>query len=388
MIIAIIPARGGSKGIPKKNIAPLAGKPLIAWSLESALKAELVDKVFVTTDCSEIAEVSKKYGAEVVKRPAELASDTSSSESALTHCLEYLNITNLEYVVFIQCTSPLLSPEDIDNAIRHTKEKKFDMTFSGYEEHFIGRWKNENGKILPINHDPRHRKMRQEMQPDIIENGAIYVIKPEVLKSGSRYGGNIGVYFMPWKRSFQIDTLQEFSIVEKLIRKYTLGYDFTDLELILLDFDGTMTDNLVILSEDGIESVRCNRSDGLGINILKNIGIEVVCLTSEKNKVVKSRCDKLGINVISSTDKKRAAKKLFKEKNIPPEKTLFIGNDLNDIPVLKMVKYPVVVNNANEKTKNIAKIVLSKNGGEGAVLELAELIQNNRKNTKTFSSTK
>jgi N-acylneuraminate cytidylyltransferase len=384
MNIVIIPARGGSKGVPEKNIRRIAGKPLIAWSIESALKAEMIDKVVVSTDCDKIEAVSKRYGVEVVKRPKELATDTASSESALLHCLNNVQLDGeLEYVVFRQCTSPLVSSQDIDNMITLAKQNFYDSVFSAYEKHFMGRWKERSGKIVPVNYDPNNRKMRQKLKPDIVENGAIYIFEPDVLEGGSRFGKNIGVYLMPWERSFQIDTLAEFQVVEKLMSCNSDGiekgnYDFSVLKLVILDFDGTMTDNKVVVSEEGAESVLCNRSDGLGVGILEDLGIVVVCLTSEKNRVVKARCDKLGINVISSLDKANAAKEIFNDLNISPDNALFLGNDINDIPILKMVKYPVVVNDAHIKTKNIAKIVLSKNGGEGAVLELAELIVKER----------
>ena len=384
MNIVIIPARGNSKGIPKKNIISLAGKPLIAWSIDSALRAKLIDKVVVSTDCDKIEAVAKGYGADVVTRPNELAADTASSETALMHCLEMLQLGNeLEYVVFRQCTSPLVTPNDIDEIINHARKNNYDSVFSAYEEHFMGRWKDKGEEIVPVNYDPKNRKMRQDIKPDIVENGAIYVLKPDVLKGGSRFGKDIGVYLMPWERSFQIDTLVEVQIIEKLMScnndEIEKGnYDFSALKLVILDFDGTMTDNKVIVSEEGVESVQCNRSDGLGIKILKDLGIEVVCLTTERSRVVKVRCDKLGIKVVSTLDKASAAKEIFKDMNVLSDNVLFLGNDLNDIPLLEKVKFPVVVRDAHIKTKSVAKIVLSQNGGDGAVLELAELILKTR----------
>lgn len=377
MNIVIIPARGGSKGIPKKNIRLIAGKPLIAWSIEPALKVELINRVVVSTDCDEIAAISKKYGAEVVKRPMDLATDTASSESSLLHCMDQLQIENLEYVVFRQCTSPFVYPEDIEKAIIHTRKNNYDSVFSAYEEHFMGRWQYINGKLSPINYDPEKRPMRQDFPPEIIENGAMYIFKPEVIKNGTRFGKNIGVYLMPRERSFQVDSIEEFNFIENILPFYSnkdKETEITNVKLVILDFDGTMTDNTTIVSQDGIESVRCNRSDGLGIRMMRDSGLEVVCITSETNRVVKTRCDKLRIEVVSSLDKEKALQKLLNVKNISPEQCVFLGNDLNDIPILQMVKYPAVVNDAHIKAKKVAKIILSKNGGAGAVLELAELL--------------
>ncbi len=119
-VVAIIPARGGSKGIPRKNIVPVAGKPLVAWSIEAARRASTVQRVFVSTDNGEIAEIAKQWGAEIIGRPVELSGDTASSESALIHALDVLK-NEQDYMpdilAFLQCTSPLTLPEDIDGTI-------------------------------------------------------------------------------------------------------------------------------------------------------------------------------------------------------------------------------------------------------------------------------
>lgn len=220
MNIVIIPARGGSKGIPGKNIRLLNGKPLIAWSIESALGAKTIDMVTVSTDSDEIASAAERYGAKSVKRPLELAADTAASESALIHCLQQIKTDDLKYIVFMQCTSPLIYPEDIDAAVRLAQDKGFDSVFSAYEEHFTGRWKYKSGRLIPLNYLPDKRPMRQEVPPEIIENGAMYVFTPEVIKNGIRFGTNIGAYLMPKERSFQIDTIEEFRFIEKIMPYY------------------------------------------------------------------------------------------------------------------------------------------------------------------------
>jgi YrbI family 3-deoxy-D-manno-octulosonate 8-phosphate phosphatase len=145
--------------------------------------------------------------------------------------------------------------------------------------------------------------------------------------------------------------------------------------LLFLDFDGTLTDNKVMISEDGIEHVVCNRSDGWGIRLLKKQDIEVVCISSEKNPVVKERCKKLDIQCLDGIIKKGDhIIKTCKKKNIPLDNVAFIGNDLNDISALKAVGLPIVVNDAHFITKTYAKIVLNKKGGEGVVLEFLEIM--------------
>jgi N-acylneuraminate cytidylyltransferase len=226
MNIAIIPARGGSKGIPKKNIVNLAGRPLIAWSIEQAKSSQLVDIVFVSTDDDEIAEISQKYGAEIVKRPPKLATDTSSSEDALLHAIDYVeceknNTVNL--VIFLQATSPVREKDDIDNAVRKYLSEKADSLFScmRIEDYFI--WQNKEGSYCSVNYDYRNRRLRQSIEPRYLENGSIYVFSPELIRNErNRLGGKIAIYEMPFWKSFQVDDRDDLEICEYYIRKKLL----------------------------------------------------------------------------------------------------------------------------------------------------------------------
>ena len=148
-----------------------------------------------------------------------------------------------------------------------------------------------------------------------------------------------------------------------------------NIKLVVLDFDGTLTDNRVFVDQEGREMVCCNRSDGWGIRLLKNRGIRVVCVTSEQNPVVFERCNKLGIDCIGNVLKKgEVVSKLLSDHGLSPEVCVFLGNSVNDIPALRVVGWPVVVNDAHPKAKGVATLVLASKGGGGAVLELAEKI--------------
>jgi len=223
-VTAIIPARGGSKGIPCKNVRLLAGKPLVAHTIEQALKARLVTRTIVSTDDEEIALVSKEYGAEVVKRPSELATDTATSESALLHALDYLQRTEgyePDLVVFLQCTSPMRQPADIDNAIEKLQCQGADALFSACQvEGFI--WRDSKEALAPINYDPVIRPCRQEVREEILEeNGSIYIFKPwAIRKYNSRLGGKIVTYRMPRIYSFQVDIEEDLILIERLITLY------------------------------------------------------------------------------------------------------------------------------------------------------------------------
>ena len=227
-IIAIIPARGGSKGVPKKNIRPLAGKPLIAWTIEAALHSTVVDRVVVSTDSEEIADVARVYGAEAIIRPKELAEDWSPSEDALFHALQVVGDTDqLEAVVFLQATSPLRTSLHIDEAVGLFREANADSLLSVYPSH-IFLWEEYQGLAKPVLFDYKHRPMRQAMTNQFQENGAIYVFKPHILLNGrNRLGGKIVLYKMPEQASLDIDTEKDMILAEIMLkRRMETGSDY------------------------------------------------------------------------------------------------------------------------------------------------------------------
>lgn len=207
-IKTIILARGGSKAIPQKNITDIMGRPLIDYSIKTALSS-LANDVYVSTDCENIASVAKKCGAKVIDRPKEISGDKNKSEEALLH---FANNVDFDILVFIQPTSPLLLPEDINKGLNIMLD--YDSVFSVYKEHWIPRW---NLNITPDNWDPKSRPMRQDMPEKYVENGAFYIMKKEHILSGQRYGNKIGVVEMPLCRSFQIDTYEDLYLIKKLL---------------------------------------------------------------------------------------------------------------------------------------------------------------------------
>ena len=212
-IVSVILARGGSKGIPNKNIVEINGEPLISYTI-NASKQSQIQETWVSTDCDKIKKVSSKYGARVIDRPELISGDLSQSEEALIH---FSKNVNFDILVFIQPTSPLIQASDLNKGINliMKKEQKYDSVFSVYTEHWIPRWTTE---IKPKNWDIYQRPMRQEMMEEYVENGAFYITKKEnLLKSKLRYSGRIGIVKMPNYRSFQIDTLDDLKLIEKLL---------------------------------------------------------------------------------------------------------------------------------------------------------------------------
>ncbi len=206
--IALILARGGSKGIPNKNIMQLAGKPLLSYSIEAAKSIGL--KTFVSTDSDEIASVAEQYGAICFKRDVKNARDESKSEEAL---IEFCSKFYFDNLVFIQPTSPLLDGDDILAGLE--LYKSYDSVFSAYKDHWLPKW-TIDGEPFCWNKDKRPR--RQDIEPMYIENGAFYITKRDgLLTSKCRYNGNIGIYEMPFSKSFQVDTYDDIKIIESLL---------------------------------------------------------------------------------------------------------------------------------------------------------------------------
>lgn len=226
MILCIIPARGGSKGIPGKNLIPLGGKPLIEWSIEQALCSSLIDQVCVATDSDEIAEVAEGYGynAQVHRRSERSARDHAPSEEVLCEVLRRPRYRDVELVVFLQATSPIRQPSDIDRAITSLQVENADSLFSarvvqGYT------WRDGPGTVNPTY--SRRLPRQSEATRVLEENGSIYIFRPEILfTTGLRLGGKIVAYEMSALDSFQIDEPEDVPLIESLL-EVRLGHRCT-----------------------------------------------------------------------------------------------------------------------------------------------------------------
>jgi N-acylneuraminate cytidylyltransferase len=218
VVLCIIPARGGSKGFPRKNLAMLRGKPLVAHTIEHALDARCVTDLFVSTDDDDIAAVSEEYGAQVVMRPKAFAGDYAPSEWALLHVMEETGI-DPSFVMMLQCTSPIRKSIHIDRAFNHLLETGADSLFSGVSApRFI--WEGVHGDMRPINYNYRARPMRQVGTCGYAENGSIYITKVHVLRNtGNRLGGKIAMYEMPYWSQFEIDEPDDLDLCEWILER-------------------------------------------------------------------------------------------------------------------------------------------------------------------------
>ncbi len=204
----MIPARGGSKGIPRKNLRPMLGKPLVVWSIEAALASALLDRVVVSTEDAEIAGVAEKAGAEVLQRPSELASDSATTVSVLQHILETIDA---EAVVLLQPTSPIREDGLIDRAIQRFHDSNCDTLATGYMSHHFG-W-DSNTENVP----------RQKLEGYFHDDGNVYVFKPEVLRAGKWTGDRLERMAVPEMYSLEIDSIVDFWATEGILSKVLAG---------------------------------------------------------------------------------------------------------------------------------------------------------------------
>jgi CMP-N,N'-diacetyllegionaminic acid synthase len=226
-IHAIIPARGGSKGIPKKNIIDFCGKPLLAWTILQLKLVNSLADIWVSSDDEDILDIAERYGARKILRPKEISGDNATSESAWSHSVSYIEDrvdNSVDYVLGPQVTSPLREPKDFLEAIAKIQSSEADSLLSvvRIEDHFI--WEGHSkGGYRPTNYDHRKRKLRQQIDSRFLENGSFYLFTPELLRqTRSRLGGEIEIYVMDKYKVFQIDNNDDIRLCSTIMRAYGL----------------------------------------------------------------------------------------------------------------------------------------------------------------------
>lgn len=379
--VAVIPARGGSKGIPNKNLQTVGGIPLLVRAIRSCQAATQIHLVIVSTDDDQIATTATNAGAKIVRRPAELSTDTATSEAALLHVVDELEKEGIRptALALVQCTTPFVEPSDIDQTVQLLDS--FDSALTVASTHrFI--WKrDESGNGIGINHSSAHRPLRQDLPPEFVETGGVYAMSTAGLVThGHRFFGRVGLHVVPADRAMEIDDFSDLSVARALavrVTEYPIPNDnvLAQLKAVVFDFDGVMTDNRVIVSEDGHESVVCDRGDGLGISNLRLSGIRMLILSKERNRVVRQRAHKLRIDVIHGCDEKVPALRKWLQKNaINPSECAYIGNDINDMECMELVGLAVSPRDAHPHAHQYSQWILASEGGRGAIRELADAV--------------
>ena len=400
-VVAIIPARGGSKGIPGKNIKDFAGYPLIAYSIIAGLRASLVTRVIVSTDDESIADVARRWGADVpFMRPEEFAQDETLDLPVARHCLDWLaehENYHPEMVVWLRPTSPIRPHTCVDDAIRLLLENLNADSVRGVVpsgQNPFKMWTIDpgTGEMVPLMKmegiaEPFNAP-RQALPETYWQTGHIDAIwTTTIVEKKSMTGTAILPLMIEPRFTVDIDAPSDWKNAEQVFYKDALYADVVvpatkrrtlpeEIKLMVLDFDGVLTDNRVWVNELGHEMVASNRSDSLGLETLRRkTGIEVMVLSRETNLVVKARCSKLKLPVLQAIeDKAQAIREVLAEKKLDPAKVIFVGNDTNDLPVFPEVGFTAAPADAHPAVLRRADLVLSLPGGKGAVRELCDMI--------------
>ncbi|MBW8763343.1 MAG: acylneuraminate cytidylyltransferase [Microbacterium sp.] len=375
--VAIIPARGGSKQVPRKNVQKVGGVPLVARAVRAALAADGIDLVVVSTDDDEIAGVSAAAGARVIRRPAEISGDTATSESAIMHALDELASAGepVDVIAFLQATSAFIPPDALAAAVAQVRNGEADSVFSAFETYgFLWR-RDADGAALAINHDAAYRLRRQDREPHYLETGAFYVFSAAGFRqSGHRFFGRTAIAEVPEWTAIEIDDEQQLRIARSLAALHEAEHPIP-VKAVVTDFDGVHTDDTAIIDADGGERVQVSREDGMGVALLRKAGVPMLILSTEVNAVVRARAEKLQVPVLHGIDDKATALRAWAAENrLDLADVAYLGNDVNDLPAMRIVGWPVAVANAHPLVIAEARAVLSREGGRGAVRELVERV--------------
>jgi YrbI family 3-deoxy-D-manno-octulosonate 8-phosphate phosphatase len=386
--LALVPLRGGSKSIPLKNIRPIAGKPLCLWVLEASIESGVFDSVVVSTDDDRIANVVRTHvpSVRIIARPAALSTDTASTESVMLHAAAQLPF---DVLCTIQATSPLTAPEDFRAAYAQFVENRADSLLTAVRiKRFL--WA-DNGS--PINYDPGQRPMRQAFNGTLMENGAFYFTKRELLeRTGCRLGGRVQIYEMKAETSTELDDPEDWKIIENHLRLRSNEVDFKkirNLRYFFFDVDGTLTDASMYYSENGEALKRFSTRDAFGIRRLRDIGIEVGLITSEVSAIVRARAEKLRLRTVYAgiSDKAKKLEEFCVENGFDFSQIGYMGDDLNDLSALTLCGFSACPADAVMEVRNEVDYICSSTGGNGAVRELCDKLISVREGRKSENPT-
>lgn len=379
MIIAFVPVRCGSKSIPFKNIKEFCNKPLVYWNIKALQDSKNIDQIVVATDCIQIKEVVSKFNFSKVKiydRDQKNAADTSTTESAMLEYIKKGSLSSEDIFVLVQVTSPLTQSIDFDKALKFFLKGKYDSLLSCVRnKRFF--WTD---KGIPINYNYAKRPRRQDFDGLLMENGAFYFNKVKnIIKDKNRLSGKIGIFEMPDYTAIELDEQDDWLVAEALMYKHILCNKKSKkkIKLFATDVDGVLTDAGMYYSENGDELKKFNTLDGKGIELLRNLGIKTAIITSENTKIVERRASKLKVDYLYQgiKDKLQVIEELCKKEKITLDEVAYIGDDINDLEVLKNVGLAACPNNAVYEVKRTPGIIkLTSKGGDGAVREFISII--------------
>ncbi|WP_371776514.1 cytidylyltransferase domain-containing protein [Streptomyces sp. NBC_01438] len=387
-VLAVIPARGGSKGVPAKNLAQVGGVPLVVRAVRACLASAEVTDVVVTTDAPAVAEAARAAADALgeaarlhcVQRPEAIAGDTATSEAAVLHAMDSYETAydrSVDVVLLVQCTSPFVAREDIDGVAASVARDGADSAVTVAPFHgFL--WRDGSAvedHNYGVNHDKSVRPRRQDRPEDLLETGAAYAMDAAGFRTHRhRFFGHTALVRTDPARVLEIDDPHDLARARALAPLLDPAPLPTrdDIDAVVLDFDGTQTDDRVLIDADGRETVAVHRGDGLGIAALRKAGLPLLILSTEQNPVVAARAHKLRVPVLHGIDRKDLALKQWcDEQSIAPERVLYVGNDVNDLPCFALAGWPVAVASAHDSVRAAARAVTTTPGGSGAIREIA-----------------
>lgn len=379
----IILARGGSKGVPGKNLRLVGGISLIGRAVRAGIQATSQAAVYVSTDEGAIADEARLHGARIIERPADLSGDGASSEAGWLHALPLIraDFPSLERLVFLQCTSPFIKGTDIDDCVKAMLDVEAACALSVVEDHSFLWGLDSQGRGVGQNHDhTQQRKRRQDLPPQFRENGAIYCVNAAAFEAtGQRFCGPVALCPVD-QPPLEIDSFADLDLASVMAHSVDQsGIDtatLKDIRALVMDFDGVHTDNLVLTDQDGRETVRTSRSDGMGLAELKRrTDIHHLIVSKERNPVVLARAAKLKIEVQSAVDDKVAALDLWlTDHGLDWSQMLYVGNDINDAPAMRKAGLAACPSDSHSDILGLAQWILPQPGGHGALRHICDTL--------------
>ncbi len=379
---AFVPVRGGSRGIPGKNIRPFFGKPLLYWVCQAAQACEAIEAIYVATEDDAIAQTARGLGlskVQVIGRGAHTATDTASTESAL---LEFAERHDAPIIALLQATSPLLQPEPLSEGVGMVASGRYDSVLSAVRQRrFI--WEAEAGTARPLNYDPQARPRRQDFDGFLVENGAFYVARRErLLESRCRISGSIGLVEMPEDTYFEMDGHADWLIMEGLMQRRvrrclgTLAERLQAVRFVATDVDGCLTDSGMYYSEQGDELKRFHTRDGKAFELLRSAGLLTGIVTQESRELNTRRAAKLQADELHQgvLDKRSVLEHIAAKRGIPLTEMAYLGDDLNDVEAMRAAGVSACPSDAAPEARAAADVVLDVPGGSGVFRAFAERI--------------
>lgn len=379
--IGFMPLRKGSRGIINKNTRKMVGRPLFTWVLGEALFSNL-DTIYVYTDDEAVIEfINKEYQwtskVKALMRSEDSATDTASTESAI---LEFCERIDYDFDVFclLQATSPFTTRVDINTCLSAITSQH-ESALTVVKTHRFS-WHTDG---TPSNYDVFNRPRRQDFNGLLIENGAVYATTKSSLQSTkNRLGAQSALVEMPEASLYEIDSETDWIVVEHLLidrqKKQKTSGKITHL---VLDVDGVFTAGTITYGKDGELSKEFDMRDGMGLEILREHGVNVMVMTSEQSDIVAQRMKKLKIDdvFLGVKDKYSRLQHIIQESNLKLQNIAYIGDDVNDLTNICSVGWSLTPNNATAIVKQHADIILPNDSGQGAIRAACQFILNYNK---------